>query len=145
LNVYMESSKIVTTSDGISDSCYVILLNGINRTDAVKAIINELVIDYKTFGYNPYNGDTIGFEGMKGMMLKEGFNAFLTELSAALKPLGKTLYVTVQPATLDGFYFDAYDFRTIGQLADKVILMAHDYNETTMPESLLNSTYYKNT
>jgi spore germination protein YaaH len=69
----------------------------------------------------------------------------LTELAAALKPINKTLYVAVHPATADGVYFDAYDYRTIGQLADKVILMAHDFNEKTMPENLLGSMYYKNT
>jgi spore germination protein YaaH len=82
---------------------------------------------------------------MKGTALKSGFNSFLTELAAALDPLGKTLYVTVEPATADGIYYDAYDYRSIGQLADKVILMAYDYSATTMPQNLLGSTSYKNT
>lgn len=145
LSVYMDTSTQVTTADGSKDICSAILLDSAQRTKAVNAIINELTVDYKTIGYNPYSGVTIDFEGMKGAALKEGFNAFLAELSAALKPLGKTLYVTVQPATADGIYYDAYDFRTIGQLADKVILMAHDFNETTMPQNLIGSEYYKNT
>ncbi len=82
---------------------------------------------------------------MKGEALKTGFSAFLAELSAALKPMGKTLYVAVHPATADGQYYDAYDFRTIGALADKVILMAHDFNGKTMPDNLLGSEYYRNT
>ena len=145
LNVYMDTSSQVTTTNDSTDICSAILLDSTQRTKAVNAIVNELTVKYTTIGENPYSGVTIDFEGMKGSALKEGFNAFLTELSAALKPLGKTLYVTVQPATSDGYYYDAYDFRTIGNLADKVILMAHDYNETTMPENLLGSEYYKNT
>ncbi|HVI42370.1 MAG TPA: glycosyl hydrolase family 18 protein, partial [Anaerovoracaceae bacterium] len=145
LSVYMDTSTVVAAAGGNTDMCSAILLDRIQRTNAVNVIISELTVNYNTIGYNPYSGVTIDFEGMKGAALKEGFNAFLTELSAALKPLGKTLYVTVQPATSDGIYYDAYDYRTIGQLADKVILMAHDYNETAMPENLIGSEYYKNT
>lgn len=145
LSVYMDTSTKVAADGGSTDVCSAILLSAKQRTNAVNAIVNELTTDYSAIGENPYSGVTIDFEGMKGAALKEGFNAFLTELSAALKPLGKTLYVTVQPATFDGKYYDAYDYRTIGALADKVILMAHDYNETTMPTNLLGSEYYKNT
>lgn len=145
LSVYMDTSTKVSTAGGSTDVCSAILLDSTQRTKAVNAIVNELTVSYSTIGYNPYSGVTIDFEGMKGTALKEGFNAFLTELSAALKPLGKTLYVTVQPATSDGYYYDAYDFRAIGALADKVILMAHDFNGTTMPDNLLGSEYHKNT
>ena len=145
LSVYMDTSTEVTTAAGSSDICSAILLDSAQRTKAVNAIVNELTVNYSAIGYNPYSGVTIDIEGMKGAALKKGFNAFLTELSTALKEMGKTLYVTVQPATSDGIYYDAYDYRTIGQLADKVILMAHDYNETKMPENLLGSEYYKNT
>lgn len=146
LNVYMDTSTMVTMANGSSTNiCSAILLDSTKRTQAVNAIIQELTVNYNTIGYNPYSGVTIDFEGMKGSDFKSGFNSFLTELSAALKPLGKTLYVTVAPATADGIYFDAYDYRLIGQLADRVILMAYDYNATTMPENLLGSTQYKNT
>ncbi len=146
LSIYMDGSKSITAPDGSnSDILDFILLDGSRRTQAVNAIVNELTVNYDALGYNPYSGVTIDFEGMKGEALKTGFNSFLTELSSAIKPLGKTLYVTVQPATSDGIYYDAYDYRTIGDVADKVILMAHDYNETTMPDNLLGSEYYKNT
>ena len=145
LSVYMDTSAKVETAGGATDICSAVLSDAEQRAQAVNAIVNELTVNYNTIGYNPYSGVTIDFEGMKGEALKAGFNAFLTELSAALKPLGKTLYVTVQPATSDGYYYDAYDFRTIGALADKVILMAHDFNETTMPDNLLGSEYYRNT
>ncbi|MDD3168434.1 MAG: S-layer homology domain-containing protein [Eubacteriales bacterium] len=145
LTVYMDPSATGTAAAGSTDICSAILLDDTQRSKAVNAIVNELSQSYKTIGYNPYSGVTIDFEGMRGEALKRGFNAFLTELSLALKPLGKTLYVTVPPATSDGKYYDAYDFRTIGALADKVILMAHDYNQKTMPENLLGSEYYRNT
>lgn len=145
LSVYMDTSTTITTAAGNTDICSAILTDSMQRTKAVNAIVNELTVSYNTIGYNPYSGVTIDFEGMKGAALKGGFNAFLTELSSALRPLGKTIYVAVPPATADGQYYDAYDFRTIGALADKVILMAHDYNNKTMPASLLGSEYYRNT
>lgn len=146
LNVFMDTSTRVTLANGSStDICSAILLNRAQRTKAVDAIIQELTVVYNKIGYNPYSGVTIDFEGMKGSSLKAGFNAFLTELSASLQSLGKTLFVTVAPATADNIYFDAYDYRFIGQVADKVILMAYDYNATTMPENLLGSTHYQHT
>lgn len=106
LSVYMDTSTKVETSTGSTDMCSAILLDSTQRTQAVNTIVNELTTSYSTIGYNPYSGVTIDFEGMKGSALKAGFNAFLTELSADLRPLGKTLYVTVQPATSDGYYYD---------------------------------------
>ncbi|HZK02649.1 MAG TPA: S-layer homology domain-containing protein, partial [Anaerovoracaceae bacterium] len=139
LSIYMDTSTYVETEEGRKDICAAILLDGVERKKAVEAIINELTVDYKTIGYNPYSGVSIDFEGMKGNSLRVGFNDFLTDLSKALKPLGKTIYVAVHPATSDGAYYDAYDYRTIGHVADKVILMAHDYNATIMPENLIGS------
>lgn len=146
LSVYMDASEQIPAADGSSiDILNYILLDSERRTQAVDAIINELTVQYAAIGSNPYSGVTIDFEQMRGEALKSGFNAFLSELSAALKPLGKTLYVAVSPATPDGVYFDGYDYRTIGNIADKVILMAHDYNALSMPDSLIGSEYYRNT
>lgn len=145
LSVYADTTTKVTLADGSTDVCSAILLDSKQRTQAVQAILNELTVSYNAIGYNPYNGVTIDFEGMKGSALKEAFNEFLKELSAGLKPLGKSLYVAVPPAVADGYYYDGYDFRTIGQVSDKLILMAHDYHETVMPDNLLNSEYYRNT
>jgi spore germination protein YaaH len=94
-------------------------------------------------GRNPYSGVTIDFEGLRNAD-KENFNAFLSELGTKLSDNGLTLYVAVMPATSDGVYYDGYDYRFIGDIADKVILMAHDYAATDLT-GFLNSTYYKTT
>lgn len=145
LSVYMDTSVKVETEGGMTDICSAILLDPEQRARAVSSIVSELEADYREIGENPYSGVTIDFEGMKGEALKAGFNSFLTELSSVLKLKNRTLYVAVQPAAPDGFYYDAYDFRTIGRHADKVILMAHDYNATTMPDNLIGSVFYRNT
>lgn len=142
LNVYMDRSAQVTLADGTkTDACSAVLLTPAARTQAVGAIIAEVTRTFPETGNNIYAGVTIDFEGMKGTALKAGFTAFLQQLNTELDKVGKTLYVTVPPALSSGSYYDAYDFRAIGAAADKVILMAHDYNATTMPDNLVGTTF----
>lgn len=75
-----------------------------------------------------YSGLTIDFEGLKSAQ-REDFTAFLTALRAAL-PEDQTLYVCVQPDT----WFGGYDYRALGEICDKVILMAHDYQWSSIPD-----------
>lgn len=134
LGVYMD------TSAGVNE----LLLSRDKRKAAVKALMVELSKTYEAIGKNPYSGVTIDFEGLKGEKAKQGFNAFLEELSIQLKAKNKTLYVAVQPVLSTGSYFDGFDYRRIGELADKVILMAHDYNPTSL-EGYAGTEWYKNT
>lgn len=113
------------------DDCKSILLNAENRTEAV----NQLVAASEN-----YNGVTVDFEGMKGAELKEGLNQFIKELKPALG--NKKLYVAVHPVLKNSpEYFDAYDYKTLGEYAYKVILMAHDYASYTLPDNLLNTNF----
>lgn len=119
----------VTMTD--TNDCKAILLNADNRTEA----INQLVAASEN-----YNGVTVDFEGMKGAELKEGLNQFIKELKTALG--NKKLYVAVHPVLKNSTeYFDAYDYRTLGEYADKIILMAHDYAAYTLPDNLLNTDF----
>ena len=78
-------------------------------------------------GSPAFDGIVVDFEGLKGEALKNGLNSFLSSLKQQLQ--GKAMYVAVHPQRRAGHaYYDAYDYRAIGALADKVILMAHDYN-----------------
>ena len=58
----------------------------------------------------------------------------MEELRAAL-PDSKTLYVCVQPDT----WYTGFDYRGLGDVCDKVILMAHDYQWTSIPESYVGT------
>lgn len=81
-------------------------------------------------------GVTVDFEGMKGAELKAGFTAFLAALREEIGD--KPLYVCVHPVLKSGGeYYDAYDYRAIGETADKVILMAHDYAAAKMDANLM--------
>lgn len=119
----------VTMTD--SEDCKAILLNADNRAEAIKQLVEA----------SPsYNGITVDFEGMKGAELKDGLNLFVKDLKSALG--NKKLYVAVHPVLKNSSeYFDAYDYKTLGEYADKIILMAHDYAAYTLPDNLLNTNF----
>lgn len=119
----------VTMTD--QDDSRAILLNAENRSAAISAL---------TDAADSFDGITIDFEGMKGEELKNGLNEFMRELRSALGH--KQLYIAVHPVLKNSSeYYDAYDYRTLGEYADRVILMAHDYAAYTMPDSLLNTNF----
>lgn len=131
---YMKSNSVsvnlaVTMTD--MEDCGNILLNEQNRSEAITQIIASA---------KEFNGVTIDFEGMKGETLKNGFNEFIIELK---ENLGKRpLYVAVHPVLKHSSeYFDAYDYKTLGRYADRVILMAHDYAANTLPDNLINTDF----
>lgn len=120
LNVYADSYSNAWLTGVLAD--------GAQRAAAVAALV-EAGTDYA--------GLTIDFEALRAAQ-KADFTAFLTQLRAAL-PGDKTLYVCVQPDD----WFDGYDYRAIGALADKVIVMAHDYDWTT-PDYYVGTTHTDN-
>lgn len=82
-----------------------------------------------------YSGLTIDFEGLREGQ-REDFSSFMEELREAL-PSEKLLYAAVPPDR----WYKGYDYRAIGAVCDKVILMAHDYQWTRAPEENLGTPY----
>lgn len=120
LNVYADTTQNVALADGSSTSVLEkVLPDAAARAQAVSAIAAASA---------DYAGIVIDFEGLRTDLLKADFVTFLTELRAAL-PAGKTLYVCVPPND----WYKGYDYRAIGEVCDKVILMAHDYQWTSVP------------
>lgn len=125
------------------DSLTAMLASESGRKQAVEQIIQEVTVDYKTIGKNPYSGVTIDFEGLRGDQQAD-FVTFLTELDRELEQLGKTLYVCVSPVLAEGYdkSYSGYDYAAIGALADRVILMAYDYDTRDMSR-FVGTEYYK--
>lgn len=127
LNIYMDKSD-----------CIKLLPYEDKRAAMIKAITNNMEADISQGNGIYYDGVVIDFEGLRNtdgsntQILYEGkpistyFIKFLSELKAKLKPLAKKMYVAVNP----GLYYDGYDYANIMHVADRVILMAHDYEPT---------------
>ena len=127
LNVYASAGDSIPLPDGTTTSTVAAVTGTPEaRAQAVAAL---------TAASADYAGLTIDFEGLKGDTIKQNYVTFLKELDAAL-PQGKTLYVCVQPDT----WYTGFDYRGIGEAADKVILMAHDYQWTSVPDSYAGTT-----
>jgi spore germination protein YaaH len=116
LNLYCVTTDILSTEQ--------------SRSTAVAAIVAAA---------EAYAGITMDFETLRARH-KDNFTAFMTSLRAAL-PADKSLYVCVTPVVPDDSYYDGYDYRALGELCDKVILMAHDYQFTSVPTSYLGTTH----
>ena len=88
-----------------------------------KKLIDNIVNEIKK---NGYDGVNIDFEGIP-VAGKKAFNSFLEELDSRLGQ-SKLLTVAVPAKTSDNgnSWNGAYDFKTIGRLADYVVLMTYD-------------------
>lgn len=102
---------------------------GVTTTDTQAETIGRLVSAARD-----YAGLTIDFEGLRADH-REDFTAFMTDLRAAL-PAEQSLYVCVQPDT----WYGGFDYRALGEICDKVIMMAHDYQWSEIPDYYLGTT-----
>lgn len=119
-----------------------ILLQPELRRQAISLIIQQLNTTTKDEITISFDGVVIDFESMKGEALKHAFNSFLIELKQELISMDKKLYVAVHPQRKPGqAYYDGYDYKTIGEIADKIILMAHDYYAKKLTESEMQNGY----
>ncbi len=103
-----------------------------SMSNAVHNIVDEASI---------YRGVNINFEGLglsqRGQELekvKSSFNNFVKLLSQELKNKGLRLTLSLHAPNSS---YKGYDYKTLGQLADRIIVMAHDYGMKPEPESLV--------
>ena len=114
LSVYADAASTYTDAQGAEVRVLeAVLTDPDRRAAAVAAVVDAAA---------GFDGVTIDFEGLRAP-LRDGFSAFAAQLRAALGA-DKLLYVCVQP---DDWY-DGYDYRAVGSAADRVILMAHDFD-----------------
>ena len=126
LNIYASVWDRVTVGEEEQSSALAeILKDDASRKTAVEAIAAAAA---------GYAGITIDFEGANGDIARDRLTAFMRSLRAAL-PAEKTLYICVMPDN----YFSGYDFRALGEVCDKVIMMAHDYVPSSVPEAYLGT------
>lgn len=107
--------------------------------DQIVRVLNGVKVENDVISFD---GIVIDFENLRGERLKRLFNEFLSELSKKLAVNSKKLYVAVHPERAgEQAYYDGYDYRFIGEIADRVILMAHDYNAVSLTETEMDAGY----
>ncbi len=112
----------LVTNAGTNDT---ILTNASIRNQVVASLTQLAVRDN-------YPGFNIDFEGLN-YWDRQGMSAFVMALAHSLHPLGKVVTVAVIPKTVTDPYGRAYDFRVLGQYADKVVLMTYDHHDIGSP------------
>ncbi|WP_250229148.1 S-layer homology domain-containing protein [Anaeropeptidivorans aminofermentans] len=149
----MAKEKLIFVSVKDEDSRAIINDTALRQKAAV--LIGDAVNNGITHNGNTltFDGVVVDFETLKGSETKNSFNSFLRDLRGIVG--NKKIFTAVHPERRTGLeYYNGYDFKTIGELSDKVILMAHDYNPkklsademeqnlTTTPLSPINEIYY---
>jgi Glycosyl hydrolases family 18/S-layer homology domain len=132
------SNEDIITVNGKEEKLVSLLLNN-------EAAVNKLIGDLTALTSNlsvgsntaQFDGVVIDFEGLRDNGIdKQSFIRFLEKLNAQLDSNGKKLIVCINaPREMGQQYFNGYDFAAIGQLADYVILMAHDFDTKHLKSS----------
>jgi spore germination protein YaaH len=118
----------------------------LSDTDAQTEVILQIVNALNSTGIEnniiSFDGIVVDFENLRSDKLKKQYNEFLLKLKEELVKNGKKLYVAVHPKRGNGHtYYDGYDYRVIGEIADRIILMAHDYNAISLKDSEMTIGY----
>jgi spore germination protein YaaH len=141
-----QDSKMTDPSTGLQVGLPEYILT---KPEVYRKLIADIVsaLDSTTLGSETgsFDGVAVDMEGLKGTVLKQRFTEFLRELKTALDADNKKLYVAVQPLMhpkRSASSMDGYDYAAIGALADKVILMAHDYDAKRLTQAQMAQGYY---
>lgn len=123
-----DSTKVADTNTGI-----ITLL--LENTALQDKLIDQII--HAVESESAYQGVVIDFEDMVSSDLKNKYSDFLLKLSDELDVGGNTLTVMVQP----DLYYKGYDYKSIGAVADQIIIMAHDYSTRQLTEEQQRSGY----
>jgi hypothetical protein len=127
----LKTEMVIHVADG--DGTIVTLLTNEN---AVNKAISDIVIEAKN-----YSGVNLDFEGLglqsngnQSTIERDAFTDFVRLLSEQLKAanLGLTLTLHAPNSAYKG-----YDYHALGQLADRIIIMAYDYGAKPEPVNLV--------
>ncbi len=131
LNLFASDETKVVDSDNTGQQGIIrkLLADSDAQTEVISQVVrilNSAPVGGDSFSFD---GAVIDFENLRGEESRKLYGEFLTKLKAEMVKFDKKLYVAVHPKRGNGQpYYDGYDYRVIGDIADRVILMAHDYN-----------------
>ncbi len=141
LMVYSSNHKINIENGDQADQTG-ILEHLLNNDDNQREIIDSIIKNVSSMG----NKDNISFESLiwylEGLKDRNGVRKkyvdFLQSLKEKLQKENKELIVCLHPIREGRSYFDGYDYEKIGEVAHKVIIMAHDYSPRNISDLDVN-------
>lgn len=129
-NLKTEMVIHVTDGDGTISS---LLSDEVAMTRAARAIAEEAA--------KLYQGVNLDFEGLgyqeseeQLKVVQDRFTNFVKLLANQLKPLNLNLTLTLHAPNS---VYKGYDYKALGEIADRIILMAYDYGSQPEPASLV--------
>ena len=129
------AGKVKMLMVAVKDSDSPVIINDGRLREEAAGIISQAALSGDGL---LYDGVLIDFETLRGGQSGSNFNSFLSKLRDGAP--GKQIYVAVHPKRRPGIaYYDGYDYKTIGEIADKVILMAHDYYPKSLTAAEMSS------
>ena len=108
------------------------------RSEAASAIAAAVASSGRDGQTASFDGVVLDFESLRAGQ-KANYIAFLQELRAIMGT--QPIYVAIHPVLNGSAYYDGYDYAAIGQLADRVILMAYDFDAKALTESEMAQGY----
>lgn len=123
INLMVYASQDTKNKNGIGLIEYILKDEEIQK-DVITQIVDKVLFIQRDSNDLSFDGVVIDFENIRKEELAQEYINFLKQLKARLIEEDKKLYVMVHPRR----YFKGYDYRSIGRIADRVILMAHDYH-----------------
>lgn len=104
----------------------------LQNPQAVENAINQIVAEARLYG-----GVNLDLEGLgyladldQQKVVQELFTSFVRSLYPRLKAAGKTLTLTLHPPNS---VYRGYNYAELGQLADRIVIMAYDYGSKPEP------------
>lgn len=114
-------------------------LSGLIADEAVAEAAVEAIME----AVESYNGVNLDLEGLgyrydksdeELEQIRTDFTRFVETLASGLHENGKTLTLSLHPPNS---VYQGYDYQALGQLADKIVIMAYEYGLTPEPVHLV--------
>lgn len=109
-----------------------LLTTFLNDEHAMSRAVAAIVYEAAFYHSVNLNLEELGLyaTGETQKQIRESFTRFVGMLATPLRETGKTLTLTIHPPNSS---FRGYDYAALGQLADRIIIMAHDYGPRPEP------------
>jgi hypothetical protein len=104
----------------------------LNNEQAMLNAVDSIIRESALYGGVNLNLEELGLyaAGEEQKIIRESFTRFVAKLAKPLREAGKTLTLTIHPPNSS---FRGYDYAALGRLADRIIVMAHDYGPKPEP------------